>query len=268
MNLRFVIKALILAIPLALLITAGWILARMGFTQIADPTPPPPTFLVPQGDRPTGMVGLREWAQYRNEPYQPVGSGFFLLLDSDEVVGVTTAHSVSVGNPNRPLDRIALGIAGHPEQRWEYTVLRGLPGHPVGAANLSADYLLLDARIQLPEELLLEADRRGAPQPGERVILYSGLGDGHGSPDVHEGTVQSVDDRGFWMLTDRWFNPAQMSGSPIVSQHTGQVVGMVVAGSPRLGRNLLGAHPIGSLVSLASSATEFPSLSEISAESQ
>lgn len=268
MNLRFVIKALLLAIPLALLITAGWALARMGFTRVADPTPPPPTILVPLGERPTGMVGLQEWAQYRNEPYRSVGCGFFLLLDGGEVVGVTTAHSVSLDNPNRPLERIALGVAGHPDQRWEFTVLRGLPGHPVGADNLSADYLLLDAHHPLPEELLLKADRRGAPQPGERVNLYSGLGDGHGSPAVHEGTVQSVDDRAFWMLTDRWFNPAQMSGSPIVSQHTGQVVGMVVVGSPRLGRNLLGAHPIGSLVSLATSATEFPSLSKIGSESR
>ena len=265
---RFVIKALLLAIPLALLITAGWVLARMGFTRVADPTPPPPTILVSQGETPTGVVGLREWAQYRNEPYQPVGCGFFLLLNSGEAVGVTTAHSVSLGNPSRPLERIALGIAGHPEQRWDFAVLRGLPGHPVGADDLSADYLLLDVRVQLPEQLLLEADRRGAPQPGERVNLYSGLGDGHGGPGVHEGTVQSADDKAFWMLTDRWFNPAQMSGSPIVSQHTGQVVGMVVVGSPRLGRILLGAHPIGSLVRQARSATEFPSLSESSSESR
>ena len=268
MNLRFVSRALLLAIPLALLITAGWVLTRLGFTRIADPTPPPPTIVVPQGERPTGVVGLREWAQYRNEPYQPVGCGFFLLLDDDEVVGVTTAHSVSLEDPNRPLERIALGIAGHPEQRWEFTVLRGLPGHPVGADDLSADYLLLDVRVQLPEQLLLEADPRGAPQPGERVHLYSGLGDGHGGPSVHEGTVQSVDGKAFWMLTDRWFNPAQMSGSPIVSQHTGQVVGMVVVGSPRLGRILLGAHPIGSLVRQARSATAFPSLSESSSESR
>ena len=109
-------------------------------------------------------------------------------------------------------------------------------------------------------------DPRGAPQPGERVTLYSGLGDGRGGLRVHEGTVQSVEDKAFWVLMDRWFNPSQMSGSPIVSQHTGQAVGMVVAGSPRLGRVLLGAHPIGSLVNLAESATEFPTLSEMSSE--
>ena len=268
MNVRFIIKALLLAIPLAILITAGWVLGRMGFARIPDPTPPPPTILVPQGEMPTGMVGLREWAQYRDGPYRPVGSGFFLLLDTGKVVGVTTAHSVSLDNPNRPLERIALGIAGHPEHRWKFSVLHGLPGHLVGPENLSADYLLLTGDQTIQADLLVMPDPRGAPQPGERVTLYSGRGDGRGGLRVHEGTIQSVEDRGFWVLTDRWFNPSQMSGSPLISQHTGQAVGMVVVGSPRFGRILLGAHPIGSLVSLATSATEFPTLSEIGGESR
>jgi hypothetical protein len=267
-NIRFVIKALLLAIPLAILISAGWVLAQAGFGRIPDPTPPPPTILVPQGEMPTGMVGLQEWAQYRNEPYRPVGSGFFLVLDSGEVVGVTTAHSVSLGDPNHPLERVALGVAGHPEQRWEFATLRGQPGQSVGPDNLSADFLLLEVDQAIHEDLLVVPDPRGAPQPGERVTLYSGLGDGHGGVRVHEGTVQSVEERAFWVLMDRWFNPGQMSGSPIVSQHTGQTVGMVVVGSPRLGRILLGAHPIGSLVDLATSATEFPALSELGAESR
>ena len=268
MNIRFVIKALLMAIPLAILITAGWVLVRTGFARIPDPTPPPPTILVSQGQMPAGTVGLQEWAQYRNEPYRPVGSGFFLRLESGDVVGATTAHSVSPHDPNRPLQRIALGVAGHPEHRWEFATLRGQPGQLVGPKNLSADYLLLVVDQAIREDLLVAPDPRGAPQPGERVTLYSGLGDGRGGLRMHEGTVQSVEDRAFWVLMDRWFNPSQMSGSPFVSQHTGQAVGMVVVGSPRLGRILLGAHPIGSLVDLATSATEFPALSELDAESR
>jgi hypothetical protein len=195
-----------------------------------------------------------------------VGSGFLLRLDGGDVIGVTTAHSVSLGDPNHPLERIVLGIAGHPEHRWEFETLHGPPGRSVGPNNLSADYLLLEVGQVIEEDLLVAPDPRGAPQPGERVTLYSGVGDGRGGLRVHEGTVQAVEEKGFWMLMDRWFNPGQMSGSPIVSQHTGQVVGMVVVGSPRLGRVLMGAHPIGSLVDLAESATEFPRLSEMATE--
>ena len=268
MNIKFVIKALLLAIPLAILISAGWVLVQTPFTRRADPTPPPPTILAPQGEMPTSTVGLQEWAQYGCESYKPVGSGFFLLLDNGEIAGVTTAHSVSIGDPNHPLERIALGIAGHPKYRWEFTTLRGGPGHSVGPEDLSADYLLLKVDQPVAPDLLLVPDPRGAPQPGERVTLYSGLGDGSGGLRVFEGTVQSVDDKAFWVLMDRWFSPGQMSGSPLVSQHTGQVVGMVIAGSPRFGRLLLGAHPTGSLVGLATSATDFPSFSEINTGSE
>lgn len=268
MNIRFVIRALLLAIPLAIVICAGWVLSQMGFGTVPDPTPPPPTILAPQGEMPTSTVGLQEWAQYRGQQYRPVGSGFFLLLANGEVVGVTTAHSTSIGNPNHPLERIALGVAGRSELRWEFATLRGRPGYPDGSGDLSADYLLLEVDQAIPEDLLQVPDPRGAPQPGERVALYSGLGDGSGGLRVLEGTVQSVDDRSFWVLMDRWFNAGQMSGSPFVSQHTGQVVGMVIAGTPRLGRLLLGAHPIGSLVGLAASATEFPVISEIGAGSR
>jgi hypothetical protein len=65
-----------------------------------------------------------------------------------------------------------------------------------------------------------------------------------------------------WVLMDDLFNPSQMSGSPLVSQHSGRVVGMVLALSPRRTRFLIGAHPIGSLVQLAETASEFPRLGE------
>jgi len=97
------------------------------------------------------------------------------------------------------------------------------------------------------------------------VSLFSGLGgdgdDGDGQR-VLQGTVQSVSDTAVWVLMDKWFNPALMSGSPFISQHTGQPVGMLISGTVRGRRLLLGAHPIGSIVHLAETATEFPRLNE------
>jgi hypothetical protein len=211
---------------------------------------------------PTGPVGLTEWAQYRDGQYHTVGSGFFFRLANDEIVGATAAHSVTVGDPDHPLERIGLGVAGQGGLVGEFDTMRGPPGRRLTPENLAVDYLLLHIDEPVVPELVLEPDARGAPQPGERVWLYSGVGDQNGDPRVLEGTVQSVDDAAVWVLMDEWFNPAQTSGSPFVSQHTGQVVGMVVAGSPRRNRLLLGAHPIGSLVELAKSATEFQRLAE------
>jgi len=256
----FVLRGLLLALPLALLLTAGWLFGQTPFARHPDPTPLPPTILAPPGQMPEGPVGLREWALYRGRAYEPVGSGFLLRLPSGDIVGVSAAHAVAFDRPDRPLERIALGVAGRDDLIWEFHTLRGQPGHRFTAEDLAVDYLLLKVESPVDTGLVLTPDSRGLPQPGERVSLYSGLGDGRGGLRVLEGTVQSASDRAVWVLMDDRFNPGQLSGSPFVSQHTGQAVGMVLAMTPRGTHLLLGAHPIGSLVRLAESASEFPKL--------
>ncbi len=188
--------------------------------------------------------------------------GFLIRLSDGEIVGVTPAHGLSFGDPDHPLERIALGVAGQTDFVVEFDTLWGQPGQPRTGGDMTVDYVLLQADQPIDSSFVLTPDPRGAPQPGERVSLFSGLGDGHGGQRVLEGTVQSVSDTAVWVLMDELFNPDGMSGSPFVSQHTGQVVGMAIAVSPRGGRLLLGVHPIGSIVQLAESATEFPKISE------
>ena len=74
------------------------------------------------------------------------------------------------------------------------------------------------------------------------------------------GTVHAVDRNGAWVLIDDEFKPGLMSGSPFVSEHTGDVVGMAIsAGQSEFGL-MIGMHPIGSLVSKAEDAASFPLL--------
>lgn len=256
LNVCFIVRGALLAVPAALVLLALGIWLQTPWARPPEPTPPPPTILAPAGTVGSGPVGQREWAQYRGEGYRPVGSGFFLLLDSGDVVGVTAAHSVTVGDPERPLERIALGVAGRDAFAGEFDILRGAPGRPFTASDLSVDYLLLAVDIPIERELLLQPDTRGGPLPGERVWLFSGLEGRHVLP----GTVQSACETAVWVLMDEAFDPGQMSGSPLVSQHTGRAVGMAVAASPRRGRLLVGAHPVGSLVRLAEAADEYPVL--------
>jgi hypothetical protein len=62
---------------------------------------------------------------------------------------------------------------------------------------------------------------------------------------------------------DGWFNALQMSGSPILSQHSGQVVGMLTVGSVGGFRLLLGAVPVGALVAGAEGASDLVPLPEL-----
>jgi hypothetical protein len=175
---------------------------------------------------------------------------------------------VTLGDGSQPLNKIALGVAGHTGLIGEFDTLRGEPGQPLTPENLTIDYLLLQVDQPVYAAHVLLPDLRGAPQPGERLFLYSGLGDGQGNQRSLSGTVQSVEDNAVWVLMDESFDPSLMSGSPFVSQHTGRVVGMAVAASPRFGRLMLGMHPIGSLVGLAESATDFPKLLDLSQGTQ
>ena len=265
MNTRFVIRGLLLALPVAAIVTVvalALMVARLWVGPPPGPTPPPPTILAPRVELPAGPVGLEEWVQVRGEAFHLAGSGFLLGLGCGDVVGVTTAHSVSLGDPDRPVERIALRVAGDVDAVAEFDTLWGQPGQPRTGEDLTVDYVLLRLDQPVDPGLVLAPDPRGGPQPGERVSLVSGLGDDGGGRRLMEGTVQSVSETAVWVLMDERFPPGMMSGSPFLSQHTGRVVGMAIAVTPRRGRLLLGAHPIGSIVRLAESATEFPGMAE------
>ncbi len=223
-------------------------------------TPPPPKITVPCGSLPTGVVGLQEWAQEPNAAYTPISaSGFLLGLNSQETVGVTTAHSLFQNNPHRRLTRIGLGINGQAFPLAEADAYFGYPGAPESNNDLAIDYILLKTKM-VNEAYALSADPRGQPQPGERVVLFSGLGDRHGGAFSWTGTVLSVDPTAVFIEMDlkNLLTPSGMSGSPVVSQCTGKVVGMVIAAGWQGNRWIIGLNPIGHIVQIAKDANVFP----------
>lgn len=262
MNVKFVLRGLALALPLTIILALVGLGLILFVGPAPDPTPPPPTILAAPGEPLPGLVGLQEWALYQGEEYHRVGSGFLLRLSDGQIVGVTTAHSLALGNPDRPLQHIAFGVAGETDFVIEFDTLRGDPGRARTGDNLTVDYVLLQPSQPPEADMVLSPDPRGAPQPGERVWLVDSYRGANADELFLTGTVQSVSDTAVWMLMDGLFYPGMLSGTAFVSQHTGQAVGMLIAGSLRGHRLLLGAHPIDSIVQLAESAEEFPKLSE------
>jgi hypothetical protein len=147
-NTRFVGRGFLVALPAAiilLIVGPNLSIARTPMGRRPDPTPPPPTILAPRGEMPAGPGGLEEWVQYRGQEFVLAGSGFLMHLAEGDVVGVTTAHSVSIGgDPGRPIEKIALSVAGQAGHAHaaEFDTLRGAPGHPF-ADDLPVDYVLL-----------------------------------------------------------------------------------------------------------------------------
>ncbi len=224
------------------------------------PTPPPPTIVADQGPQPESWPGLEAWARYSGEQPALAGSAFLFSLGDGVVVAATAAHSF---NLEGGLEAIHLSLPGEPVPLAELQTMHGEPGRPrIFGANLTGDYLLLQIERQFPSEIVLMPDERGAPQPGERVVLYPGVGESAMEQQPLYGTILSVDHRGAWAVMDLVFEPAQMSGSPIFSSHTGRVVGMALAAGQREGHTVIGMHPIGSLLEKALAASEFPALSD------
>lgn len=211
------------------------------------PTPPAPTLTVPRGSLPTGHAGLEEWTQYAGQEAQRVGSGFLLQMPNGLVLGVTTAHSLNLIEPRPTLSfRLPQAAAA----LITFDDFYGPPGTAFTHYNFNTDFVLLSA-AELPSSApVLMPDTRGLPQLGERVVMYSGLGDGHGQPRPLWGTVTAATPQAVWAQMDEVFVADGMSGSPLLSAHTGQVVGMAVSATGNA-PILLGFHPIGSLVEKA-----------------
>jgi hypothetical protein len=251
MNTRFVVRGVLLALPLALVLLAAGVWLQTPFGRPPPPTPRPPTIEAPAGPQPGGPVGLRAWARYEGEPARPVGSGFLLQLPDGPVIAVTAGHSFAPAYSGRPLATVALGIGESPNFVAELDTLWAPPGPLRTGDDLSVDHLLLAVDGTVDPALILAPDPRGRPQPGERVIFYSGVGTAWDRPRPLPGTVISSSDEAVWVLVDEVVDPSHMSGSPLLSAHTGRVVGMTLVGSPRRSALLLGASPIDALVSHA-----------------
>ncbi len=252
MNWRFVVKGSLLGLALAAALLA--ISLRRVFTLSEPPPlrriPSPAAVQAPAGPLPERHVGLAQWARYRGLDPMRVGSAFFLAVDG-EVLAVMTAHSVALGDETYRLEAIGLSLPGAAGWLMEVDTLHGPPGRPRRGLDLTVDYLLFEVPGAVDPGLVLQPDGRGAPRVGERVWLYSGVG---AVGERYEGIVYAVDRRGAWVVMQEGMDPAGMSGSPFVGDHTGQVVGMAVAAGWQNGRAVVGMHPVGSLVAKARAA--------------
>lgn len=263
---RFVARGLIVGLA-ALVLGLLWLSANLQAVLLAlapglaprpttGPTPPPPTLSAPRGELPAGHAGLEEWAQFADGSVACLASGFLLRLTDGTVLGVTTAHSLYFnGWPARAITHLAFRLPQATADLVRFSQFFGRPGRIFTGYNFQRDYVLLRPET-LPADLpVLDVDPRGAPEPGERVVLYSGLGDGAGGPRPLTATVTAVSAAALWAQMDEVFAAGGLSGSPLLSTHTGRVVGMAVSAGDSTPL-LIGFHPAGALSARAAAAAD------------
>lgn len=243
------------ALAILCLALAALVGVRLAFPPVPYGLPPPPPQIpLPSAEPPAGAAGLQLWARYGRAPAQLVGSAFVLALPDGRAVGVSAAHNLSLDDPKNPLVSLELRIAtsgsetgSHEEGTMAVVGLLGEPGRARRfGLDLAGDHVLLRLAPGAGAEIALPPDPRGGSQPGERILLIGGI-DG----SRHSGSVFQADASGIWCLMDGDFEAGLLSGSPVISLHTGEVVGMALAAGRREGRLVLGMHPIGPLIELA-----------------
>jgi len=256
MNWKFVFRGtlFVLVVLSALVFVAYRSLPRLLPSVPYGPTPRPPTITALRGNLPVGWPGMEAYATYEGSGPVLAGSAFIFRLPSGETVAAAAAHSFDLAGGLRSVQLRA------DDSSLELDVLHGMPGEPrTFSMNLTKDYVLFAVQEPNPPAVILVPDDRGFPQPGERIVLYPGV---RGENGKRWGTILESDRNGAWAVMDEAFEPGMMSGSPIVSLHTGRVVGMAVAAGLQEGHTVIGMHPIGSLVEKGLEAVDFIPLSE------
>jgi hypothetical protein len=230
------LRALVFALPIP------------GMLEIPDlgPTLLPPKIDAPGGSPPEGYLALSGNAQKG-----PFGCGFLLELPDGRRVGISAAHatqplpSQSPAEFRSPDGGLAAALSG--QLRLGETFIRD---------QFDMDYALWSLQPGSGGPFL-KPDPRGRAQPGERIWVFGLASNGSAASIRWAGTVMTSSPSSAWLRMDDSFDPRGYSGCPAVSQYTGRLVGMAVAGEQ--GANtLIGLHPVGSLVEKASAALPTP----------
>ncbi len=211
------------------------------------PTPLPPVISAQRGSLPRGYAAL--WGESEGNPF---GCSFLLELDDGQRVGISAAHATP--NLSRQTPAVLQSSDG-----TQAAVLRGQIGygHEFIKDNLTSDYVLWAVAETINQESLLKPDPRGQGEVGEGVVVFSPFITVAGGSKSLPGVVKSVLPGATWIQMRDSFDPHGFSGCPVVSQYTGRVIGMAVAGADEH-PVVLGLHPIGSLVEKARLALTRP----------
>jgi hypothetical protein len=151
-------------------------------------------------------------------------------------VGVTSAHFVEFDGPK--LSEVVWTDIHSGEPRFRFSSSLGRPGRAgrlFQFTDLRTDYFILVSDAPITGVSVLELDPREHPAVGERVWFPNKDDSRPEGYVLLEGTVTAATAKYSEVLFKSAFQLQSQSGSPVISQSTGKVVGALSGGGPELG---------------------------------
>ena len=109
----------------------------------------------------------------------------------------------------------------------------------------------------MPGNLVLELDPRTTIEAGERIWFHDKDGMAAEDYEIVEGYVQRATPMEYEVVLDREIHLQSQSGSPVISQSTGKVIGTLSAGN-RFGGRLLFLAPSCAILKALTRDDDFP----------
>lgn len=189
------------------------------------------------------------------------GTGSFIRTPDGKVVGLTSAHFINFSGSQllevNWLDIRTKEVIATSVKSW------GLPGRE-GSYNpldLRPDYLITLIEDAIDTQNVLEIDDRNIIEEGERIWFPNKNALVPLGYDLLEGKVSVVADTHLLVILDNTTDLQARSGSPIISQKTGKVIG-IIAGGDKTGSCLF-LTPASSIYKALVEARTYPLLKNV-----
>ncbi len=183
------------------------------------------------------------------------GTGSFIRGPKGKILGLTSAHFINFSGPQLLeidwLDMRTKNSIATSMKSW------GMPGregsyHPL---DLRSDYLLTIVEGTIDPQNILELDE-GNSIAGERVWFPNKTPLGC---ELIEGSITEVAETHLLVTLDTTIDLQSRSGTPIISQNSGKVVGILTGG----GNHLLYLAPSSNIYKAMVEAHSFPLLKDV-----
>lgn len=219
------------------------------------PPPPPPPAVVNPPATPILFQPVLEFADGKKTRQ---GTGFAVRTPDGRAAAVSCSHILKFDGP--PIRRAIWTEIPDGTQVQNFVKSWGKPGEGgltdsrMLSIDLRSDYFVMPWENNIDESRLLVLDERSRIEEGERVWFpnknpKAALGFDMVNGNIHESHIKY-----HVLMLEEPIELATQSGTPVISQVTGKVVGILSRDGTQYGRNMLGQELKGSIFLLTPSA--------------